>query len=125
MSIALTERVALEPRRGPGKFRVAALLEAGAAVIAERGLEGATMAEVAARAGAPIGSLYRFFPNKEVLADELLRRFEDIIDGAFAAIDVRAGELSIAALTDALFALIDTLRGEMQAIVALLDARSD
>src|ERR1700691_3817112 len=105
MSMASRERVALEPRRRPGRLRVAALLEAGAAVIAERGFEAATMAEVAARAGAPIGSLYRFFPNKEVLADALMRRFGDVIDDAFAAIDARAGE--------------------MPAIVSLLDARSD
>ncbi|HXM07797.1 MAG TPA: TetR family transcriptional regulator, partial [Candidatus Acidoferrum sp.] len=58
-----TTRVAVEPQRRPGKLRVAALMEAGAAEIAERGFEGATMAAIAARAGAPIGSLYRFFPN--------------------------------------------------------------
>ena len=46
MSIASKERVALEPQRRPGKLRVAALLDAGAAVIAERGYEAATMAEV-------------------------------------------------------------------------------
>ena len=125
MSMASRERVALEPRRRPGRLRVAALLEAGAAVIAERGFEAATMAEIAARAGAPIGSLYRFFPNKEVLADALLRRFKNIIDDAFAAIDARARELSIAALVDALFALVDELRGEIRPMVALLDAHSD
>jgi len=125
MSIVPRERVALEPRRRPGKLRVAALLEAGAAVIAERGFEAATMAEIAAQAGAPIGSLYRFFPNKEVLADALLRRFENTIDEAFAAIDARARELSSAALTDALFALVDELRAEIRPMIALLDAHSD
>ncbi|MET1046071.1 MAG: helix-turn-helix domain-containing protein, partial [Hyphomicrobium sp.] len=58
------ERGALRPQRRPGQERVAALLEAAAAIIAEKGYDGATMAEVAARAGAQIGSLYRFFPNK-------------------------------------------------------------
>src|ERR1700728_653306 len=125
MSTALKERLALEPRRRPGKLRVAALLEAGAAVIAERGFEAATMAEVAARAGAPIGSLYRFFPNKEVLADALMRRFDHVVDDAFAAIDARAGAMSMAELADALLALVGKLRGEMLAIVSLLDARSD
>jgi AcrR family transcriptional regulator len=125
MSMASRERVALEPRRRPGRLRVAALLEAGAAVIAERGFEAATMAEIAARAGAPIGSLYRFFPNKEVLADALLRRFKNTIDDAFATVDARAGELSIAALTDALFALVDDLRGEIRPMAALLEAHSD
>jgi AcrR family transcriptional regulator len=125
MSMALKERSALEPRRRPGRLRVAALLEAGAAVIAERGFEAATMAEVAARAGAPIGSLYRFFPNKEILADALMQRFGDVIDDAFAAIDARAGAMSMAELADALLALVGKLRSEMPAIVSLLDARSD
>ncbi len=58
------KRRAVAPQRRPGKARVAALLEAGAAVIAERGYDAATMAEIGVRAKAPIGSLYRFFPNK-------------------------------------------------------------
>ncbi len=125
MSIALKERAALEPQRRPGRLRVAALLEAGAAVFAERGFEAATMAEIASRAGAPIGSLYRFFPNKEVLADALMQRFGDVIDEAFTSIDDRAREMSMAELADALLALVGKLRNEMQAIVSLLDARSD
>jgi AcrR family transcriptional regulator len=43
-----------------------------AAVIAEKGFEGATMAEIAARSDTKIGSLYRFFPNKESLADKIV-----------------------------------------------------
>ena len=125
MSIALKERAALEPQRRPGKLRVAALLAAGAAVIAERGYDSATMAEIAARAGAPIGSLYRFFPNKESVADALVRRFADLIDEAFAAIDAEAPTLSIAALTDALLALVGKIQGEKQTIVSLLDAHLD
>src|ERR1700679_807763 len=104
MSMASSERVALEPQRRPGRLRVAALLEAGAAVIAERGFEAATMAEIAARAGAPIGSLHRCFPNKEVLADALMQRFGDVIGDAFDAIDARAGAMSTAELADALLA---------------------
>jgi AcrR family transcriptional regulator len=49
-------RVALDPSRRPGKLRVASLIAAAAEVIAERGYEAATMAEIAARAGAPNGS---------------------------------------------------------------------
>ncbi|WP_158814475.1 TetR/AcrR family transcriptional regulator [Methylocapsa sp. S129] len=125
MSTVLIERGALEPQRRPGRLRVAALLEAGADVIAERGYEAATMAEVAARAGAPIGSLYRFFPNKEVLADALIQRFADLIDESFAAIDAEAATLSVGALTDALFGLIGKMHREKRTIVALLDAHSD
>jgi len=68
-SSAKKTRAVKVPQRSNGKLRVAAILEAAAAVIAEEGYEGATMAEIAARSGTKIGSLYRFFPNKESLAD--------------------------------------------------------
>jgi hypothetical protein len=47
------------------------------------------------------------------------------IDEAFSAIEARARELSIAALTDALFALVDEPRGEIRPMAAFLDAHSD
>ena len=118
------DRAALEPQRRPGKLRVAALMQAGADVIAERGFEGATMAEVAARAGAPIGSLYRFFPNKEVLADALIQRYSQLIDVAFENIDGGREKLSTAAFADALLAVMPDLRSETKAVVALLESRS-
>src|ERR1700679_4166362 len=91
-------RHALEPQRRPGRLRVATLLEAGAAVIAEKGFQAATMSEIALRAGAPIGSLYRFFPNKEILADALIQRFGELIVKAFGEINSRIKSLSTAAL---------------------------
>ncbi len=63
------------PQRERGRQRVADLLEAASAVFAEKGYAAATMTEIAARAGAPIGSLYQFFPGKESLGDALMRRY--------------------------------------------------
>jgi AcrR family transcriptional regulator len=119
------DRVALQPQRRHGKARVAALLKAGAGVIAARGFQAATMAEVAARAGAPIGSLYRFFPNKEILADALIQRFCGLIDEAFAKIEGRVRRLSMDALAGELLSLLVDLHGEKLAIRALLEAHSD
>ena len=119
-------RTALEPQRKPGKQRVAELLRAGAAVIAERGFEAATMAEIAARAGAPIGSLYRFFPNKDILADALIRRYSELIDAAFGHIDGARETATTEEFADALLDALAGLRGETQScVVVLLDARSD
>ena len=119
-------RPALEPQRRPGKLRVAALMRAGAEVISERGFEAATMAEIAARAGAPIGSLYRFFPNKAALADALMRRYSELIDAAFEKIDSRRESLTTEAFADALLTTLVELRGETQAaVLAFLDARPD
>jgi AcrR family transcriptional regulator len=118
-------RGALEPRRRPGKERVAALMEAAASVIAERGFEAATMAEIASRAGALIGSLYHFFPNKEVLADALIERYGGIIDEAFARIDGQAASMPIEALADALVYFLVEIQGESKAMRALLEARAE
>ena len=73
-------RAPLEPQRDVGRQRVAELLQAAAAVIEERGFEAATMAEIAARADANINSLYRFFPNKDAVADALMRRYAEAYD---------------------------------------------
>src|SRR5258707_570571 len=67
------------PQRRNGKLRVAAILKAGAAVISEKGYEMATMAEIAARSNTKIGSLYRFFPNKEVLANALIAHYHQSV----------------------------------------------
>jgi AcrR family transcriptional regulator len=118
-------RVALEPQRRHGKLRFAALLEAGATVIAEKGFQAATMAEIASRAGAPIGSLYRFFPNKEILADALLQRFVGLSNKAFEDINRRIKSMSTAALADALLNILNELRAESMTIRALLEAHAD
>src|SRR5258708_7972969 len=118
-------RGALEPRRRPGKERVAALMEAAATVIAERGFEAATMAEIASRAGALVGSLYHFFPNKEVLAEALVQRYGGIIDEAFAKIDSRVASMPIEELADALIEFMIEIQGESKAMLALLDAKAE
>jgi AcrR family transcriptional regulator len=100
-------------------------MEAAAAVIADRGFEAATMAEIAARAGAQIGSLYRFFPNKEVLADALIQRYGELVDEAFGKIEDQAISLSVNDLADALVDFLVELHGETRAVLALLEARSE
>src|SRR5258707_1499410 len=103
-------RIALEPQRSHGKLRVAALLEAGDLVIAEKGFQAATMAEIASKAGAPIGSLYRFFPNKEILADALIARFGELISEAFEKIKGTIKSMSTAALAESLLNMLVDLR---------------
>ena len=94
------------PQRANGKLRVAAILEAAAAVIDERGYEGATMAEIAARSGTKIGSLYRFFPNKESVADTIVVSARENLDAVFDRFDASVSALPIRALSDGLMALI-------------------
>jgi AcrR family transcriptional regulator len=66
-------------RRAPvqerGRARVEAILDAAESVIAQVGLEAATTNAIAERAGASVGSLYHFFPNKQAIVDALLGRY--------------------------------------------------
>jgi AcrR family transcriptional regulator len=101
-------------------LRVAAILEAAAAVIDEKGYEGATMAEIAARSSTKIGSLYRFFPDKESLADTIVVSARENLDAVFDQFDSGVSGLSIRALTDDLMALIFELFAR-PAFMELLD----
>ncbi|MCZ4551039.1 TetR/AcrR family transcriptional regulator [Gordonia rubripertincta] len=63
-------------RRQPSQERsrnlVHAVLDATAQVLQEVGLEATSTNKVAKRAGVSVGSIYRYFPNKEALFDALV-----------------------------------------------------
>ncbi|MEU5211418.1 TetR/AcrR family transcriptional regulator [Streptomyces sp. NPDC020742] len=54
--------------------RLARILDACAEELQETGYEDLSTRAVAGRAGVPIGSVYRFFPNKRAMAEALARR---------------------------------------------------
>lgn len=124
-STASDSAVMREPRRQRGRDRVAALLQAGAAVFAAKGYEATTMTEVAARAGASIGSLYQFFPSKEALADALLAGYGEQVEAGLRAVEAQAAQLAVPALADALIDLLVGLKQERAAALALIEARRD
>jgi AcrR family transcriptional regulator len=62
-------------RQERGQRRIAAILEAAAALFTSRGVEGTTMSAVAARSETSIGSLYQFFPNREALVEALAEQY--------------------------------------------------
>jgi AcrR family transcriptional regulator len=119
-----TAATALEPKRSRGKLRVAAIMDAGVAVFIEKGYDAATMTEIAARSNTAIGSLYRFFPTKEALADAILGRYQEFLKERLDDIAERAPQLSPSALADALVDLMLDVRTDRSAAVALVDARS-
>jgi AcrR family transcriptional regulator len=113
------------PKRQRGKQRVAELLAAGAAVFAEHGYEATTMTEIAARAGAPIGSLYQFFPSKEVLADTLVQSYVGLLAADLEALEARAGEIGTEELVAGLFSVLRGHPRERAATLSLAEARMD
>jgi AcrR family transcriptional regulator len=118
-------RKPLQPQREVGRQRVADLLEAAAAVIQERGFEAATMAEIAARADAKIGSLYRFFPSKDAVAEALMQHYAEVLKAEYEAIHTRAAVATPEELADILIDLLANHYPHTRAITALLDSRTD
>ncbi|MFD9293083.1 TetR/AcrR family transcriptional regulator [Streptomyces sp. NPDC060030] len=65
--------------------RLARILDAGAWLLDEAGYEQFSTRAVADRAGVPIGSVYRFFPNKRALVDALAERNLEVYAGRVVA----------------------------------------
>jgi AcrR family transcriptional regulator len=79
----------LEPRKLPRQRRsaatVEAILEAAAHILERDGLPALTTNRVAERAGASIGSLYQYFPNREAILAALIRRERNALATSVAA----------------------------------------
>jgi AcrR family transcriptional regulator len=112
-----------QPRRARGRQRVAELLEAAAAVFAEKGFDNATMTEIAARAGASIGSLYQFFPTKELLAEALMARYAEALFETLAAYRDAAAAWSTDALADRLVRTLVEFRAGHPAFGPLIEVQ--
>ena len=68
------ERTVGEPRRRSGAETAELILDAAEEVFAEKGYDGATLRDVAARVGIRIPSLYNHFDGKEALYEAVLER---------------------------------------------------
>ena len=113
------EPVAKAPKRARGMQRVAELLDAGAVLIAEQGYDATTMTQIAERAGASIGSLYQFFPSKEVLAEALFARYVERVTSMLEDLAKRAPGLSPQGLADRLVDLMLDVRKDRDSTAAL------
>lgn len=83
------------------------------------------MTEIATRAGAPIGSLYQFFPSKESLADTLVKAYVDLVSKDLQALEAVAGRVDTQALVASLFGLLRAHPRERAAALPLAEARMD
>ncbi len=63
------------PRQERSEATVDAILEAAARELASEGYEATTTNGIAKAAGTSVGSLYQYFPSKDAIAVELVRRF--------------------------------------------------
>jgi len=75
-----------QPSQDRGKERVRLILASALTLFKEQGPERVTTNDIAAQAGIPIGSLYRYYPNKnsilvaltELYVEDIIRIFEQV-----------------------------------------------
>lgn len=112
------------PRHERGRARVAALLAAATEVFSENGYDAATMTGIAARAGASIGSLYQYFPTKDLIADALHQENGEDLARMLAALGPRIAGQPRSALADALFDGLSDFLDRHPAFIALAGRRT-
>ncbi|WP_405218359.1 TetR family transcriptional regulator [Agrococcus sp. Ld7] len=99
-----------EPVQARAAHRVETLLDAAAAVVVEHGIEHLTTALVAERAGASIGTVYRYFPDRVAvlvaLAERNLERLRFAIERELSQPHVTWSE----AMQGLIDAMIETFR---------------
>ncbi len=113
----------VEPQQERGRQRVAAILQAAAALFVEKGFDKTTMTEIAARAETAIGSLYRFFPTKGAVADALLQRYAQSTLQGLTVLEQQAPQMTLDGLAEALLDLRQGLLDQRGVVLALVDAR--
>jgi AcrR family transcriptional regulator len=70
-------RARKRPKQARSAATVEGILEAAARVFVKLGFAKATTNRIAEAAGISVGSLYQYFPSKDALAVELLRRYRE------------------------------------------------
>ena len=102
-----------EPVQARSAARLTALLDAAAAIVDEIGYERLTTAMVAERAGASIGTVYRYFPDRIAVLQALAaRNLERVLDKATSAILDQREATWASALGASFAVLVDAFRNE-------------
>lgn len=73
------------PRQARSRATVEAILEAATRILEEEGLAGMTTNRTAELAGVSIGSLYQYFPSRDAILAELVRRMRVSMSGELLA----------------------------------------
>jgi AcrR family transcriptional regulator len=98
------------------------LLAAASGCFAEKGFDAATMTEIAARAGASIGSLYQFFPTKELLAEALMVEHGEALNARMERLVAQASGWDTDELAARLIRTFADYRRQHPSFVALTEA---
>jgi AcrR family transcriptional regulator len=94
-----------EPVQDRSRARVARILDSAAEIVEAEGLAATTTKRIAARAGVSVGSLYQFFPDRDAILNDIVRRhveaFATVVEGLFATVTPRSWQDAVDSLVDA------------------------
>ena len=113
------------PQQERGERRVAELLEAAAVEFAEVGYDAATMKAIAKRAGASIGAVYQYFPNKEAVASALRTQYVNEIEEQWMELEEATAGLPVRERTQRFIEVMIRFMEDHPAYVTILDAPAD
>jgi AcrR family transcriptional regulator len=102
-----------------GQLTRARILDAGRAVLADRGYFGATVGEIAERSGLALGSTYRYFDNKDELFLELLEELVETLYTSVTGSWIKDNELE--SLRESSRRYLETYRANRHLIAGLLE----
>jgi AcrR family transcriptional regulator len=85
-----------QPEQDRSRATVDAIVDAAARILVKHGYDAFTTNRVAEKAGVSIGSLYQYFPNKDALLSELMRRHTLAIEDGIEAMAEHAKRAPLA-----------------------------
>ena len=113
------------PQQERGERRVAELLEAAAFELAEVGYYAATMKAIAKRAGASIGAVYQYFPDKEAIVSALRTRYVNEMEEQWIELEEASAGLPVRERTQSFIEVMIRFIEDHPAYVAILDTPAD
>lgn len=72
------------PQQKRGELRVDLILDAVEKILIEEGISGLTLTAVASRSGSAVGSMYRFFSNREQIIEAVVARLRTSLENDWA-----------------------------------------
>ena len=113
------------PQQERGERRVAELLKAAAFEFSEVGYDAATMKAIAKRAGASIGAVYQYFPNKEAVVSALRTRYVNEMEEEWMRLEETTAGLPFRERAQRFIEVMIRFIEDHPAYVTILDAPAD
>jgi AcrR family transcriptional regulator len=120
MPSVLSNPVRVAPQQQRSERRLAAFLDAAAALFAEIGYEAATMTAIAERSASSIGALYNYFPDKQAIALTLVNQYGQELEAYWKPLIEQAAELTHREFADLFIERITELVRQRPAYLSLV-----